>query len=142
MENLDVELDNLGKRVGLALEFDEHGQCLIALDKQLLISLKKQNDGLTFCGMLREVPQYEEAALFKTSISLNLELTMRYRSAIVFDDKTNVLMVVKHFSDKFEPTQLEIHLNEFANVQKLLLSLLNDNARQAVSDCSSELIKG
>ena len=89
--------------------------------------------------MLREVPQYEEAALFKASISLNLELTMRHRSAIVLDEKTNVLMLVKHLGNKFKPNQLEIHLNEFSNVQERLLTLLKDDDPQAVSDFPSQL---
>ena len=124
MEVQDHVLEDLGKILGLSLKFDEHHQCLISLDKKTFISIKKQEGGFLFYGMLVELSNQPDAKVLERSLSLNLTLTEANQGAIVFDEQAKVLMLVKPVFAEITAFGLEEVLADFANSVENITQLL------------------
>lgn len=128
MELQDHVLKDLGRILGLSLNFDEHHQCLISLDKKTFISIKKQAEGFLFYGMLADLSNQPDATVFEKSLSLNLTLMEANRGAIVLDAQTRVTMLIKPVKADITAFALEEELAAFAdsveNIAQLLAAIV------------------
>ena len=124
MELQDRILEDLGKTLGVNLTFDEHNQCLISLDKKTFISIRKQEKGLLFYGMLVELSNPPNVNVLECSLSLNLNLTEANQGTIVLDERTNVLMLLKAVYTEITAFELEKVLADFANSVENVTQLL------------------
>ncbi|KVZ74634.1 molecular chaperone [Burkholderia ubonensis] len=85
----------LSEAAGVPLDFDEHGQCFLLLDGQLMISIRDRPDALVLYGMVGEFPAHAPAELWRRMLAVNLELLETGGGSFGLDEDTAALMLIE-----------------------------------------------
>ncbi|MFG6690852.1 T3SS chaperone BicP [Burkholderia pseudomallei] len=88
-------LNALSEAAGVPLEFDEHGQCFVLLDTQLMISIRDRPDALVLYGMVGEFAEHAPAQCWKRMLAVNLDLSEAGRGGLGLDDETGAVMLIE-----------------------------------------------
>ncbi len=122
-----VLLSELGDDSGLKLTFDEHGQCLLVLDDNLMISIRQSADSWVLYGMLGEFWQ-PDSDFFQYLLSLNQLLAEQGQGALTFEPKNNAVLYLHHIPLKdANRTTLYQSLETFTNWLETLMQRLNES---------------
>ncbi|AIO69818.1 chaperone SicP [Burkholderia oklahomensis] len=87
-------LNGLSEAAGVPLDFDEHGQCFLLLDTQLMISIRDRPDALVLYGMVGEFPAHAPAELWKRMLAVNLDLSETGGGSLGLDEDTAAVMLI------------------------------------------------
>ncbi|KVP46037.1 chaperone SicP [Burkholderia ubonensis] len=88
-------LNALSEAAGVPLDFDEHGQCFLLLDGQLMISIRDRPDALVLYGMVGEFPAHAPAELWRRMLAVNRELLETGGGSFGLDEDTAALMLIE-----------------------------------------------
>lgn len=120
--DLDDILTQLGRRLGLALSFDENDQCCLILDYTLMLSIKKKATSWLFYGMLQADVSEQEGSFWQYVSSLNLSLAEQEAGAIAYEPTSGALLYVDSLN--FTTVELnKIYDNSYAFLEKFVDSL-------------------
>ncbi len=123
-----VLLSELGDDLGLQLTFDEHGQCLLVLDENLMISIRQSEDNWILYGMLGEFWPHD-SDVFQYLLSLNQSLAEQGQGVLAFDPKNNAVLYLYRISLKDTDRALLYQVLEtFTDRLETLIQHLNESA--------------
>ncbi|MGL4859574.1 MAG: chaperone SicP [Enterobacteriaceae bacterium] len=124
-----ILLRELGEDLGVPLAFDEHGQCLLVLDDNLMISVHQQSEqSWVLYGMLGEFWQPDNA-FFIMLFALNRQLTEQGQGTLIFSKENNSVLYMQHLSlQGASRTSLYQQLEQFTDWLENLINTLNDSA--------------
>jgi len=88
-------LNALSEAAGVPLDFDEHGQCFLLLDAQLMISIRDRPDALVLYGMVGEFPAHAPAELWRRMLAFNLDLSETGGGGLGLDEDTMAVMLIE-----------------------------------------------
>ncbi|WP_217591320.1 chaperone SicP [Burkholderia sp. GbtcB21] len=88
-------LNALSEAAGVPLDFDEHGQCFLLLDGQLMISIRDRPDALVLYGMVGEFPAHPPAELWRRMLAVNLDLLETGGGSFGLDEDTAAVMLIE-----------------------------------------------
>ncbi len=119
-------LSELGEDLGLKLTFDEHDQCLLVLDENLMISIRQSEDSWVLYGMLGEFWQ-PDSDFFQYLLSLNQSLAEQGLGALTFDPQNNTVLYLRHISlGNVSRATLYQLLESFTDWQESLMQRLDE----------------
>ncbi|MCU9952194.1 chaperone SicP [Burkholderia sp. BKH01] len=91
-------LDTLSEAAGVPLDFDEHGQCFVLLDGQLMISIRDRPDALVLYGMVGEFPADAPAEMWKRMLAVNLDLSEAGGGGLGLDEDMAAMMLIERIA--------------------------------------------
>ncbi|KVD73638.1 molecular chaperone [Burkholderia sp. ABCPW 14] len=91
-------LNALSEAAGVPLDFDEHGQCFLLLDTQLMISIRDRPDALVLYGMLGEFPAHAPAQRWRRMLAVNLDLSETGGGGLGLDEDTAAVMLIERIA--------------------------------------------
>jgi hypothetical protein len=121
-------LKDFGAHIGLALAFDDAGQCLLMVD-EALISIRARDRHFMFYGMLGESPQVQLVGFWKYVLSLNTDLGEHQRGAVTVEPGSDRILLLQSVDvSTMGPGQLSGALREFVDEVNRLVILLDREA--------------
>lgn len=132
-------LQEIGKSLDVALEFDDKDQCFLLLDEQLMVSVRSLGEAWIFYGMIGnlyhddhdddddEAEQDEEAEnIAQTLLSLNLAQAESGAASIAIEKTSGVIMLVLRVATwGMDSVRMKDVLAAFVDQLKTTIAMLN-----------------
>ncbi|EBH8768130.1 CesT family type III secretion system chaperone [Salmonella enterica] len=117
-------LEEIGSVLGLTLNFDEEGQCLLLFDQELFVSLSIWNDNTWFLSgvLLDSLPVEMGESFWRKVMMLNCGVARDNIGNIVYSDDDNVLLLMDTITELSNVHAIIAHLERFVNRLEVLIN--------------------
>ncbi|HHE6471367.1 TPA: chaperone SicP [Providencia rettgeri] len=122
MEPSQNVLNDIGKKLGISLSFDENHQCMLLLDDNLLISIRDNNNYWSISGMISTMKQ-ENCHFWVELMTLNRTLAEENAGSLGYEPTSEVLLYLDTITDLNEASiinKLESFVEKLDNLKKKL----------------------
>lgn len=116
-------LEEIGRVLGVTLNFDEDGQCSLLFDQELFVSLSIWNDNTWFLSglLLDSLPVEMGESFWRKVMILNCGVARDNVGNIVYSDDDNVLLLMDTITELSNVHAIIAHLERFVNRLEVLI---------------------
>ncbi|HAG1892143.1 TPA: chaperone SicP [Salmonella enterica] len=116
-------LKEIGRVLGVTLNFDEDGQCSLLFDQELFVSLSIWNDNTWFLSglLLDSLPVEMGESFWRKVMILNCGVARDNVGNIVYSDDDNVLLLMDTITELSNVHAIIAHLERFVNRLEVLI---------------------